>query len=152
MDSAAIERAMRRLAQSSDEPYDPAASDAALERAQRRLEELAETAAQLEATLPDRIGDAIREGIRAESLPLGRQLAETRGLAGQTIRRLERIEGTLLTERHARVDDLALLVELTTSGWQSVDRRLARIEDALTRRDDAVVYRMDERRGEAGSM
>jgi hypothetical protein len=29
------------------------------------------------------------------------------------------------------VDDLALLVDLVASGWQSVNERLARIEEAL---------------------
>ena len=31
-------------------------------------------------------------------------------------------------ERNARLDDLTLLVELISSGWQGVDRRLDRIE------------------------
>ena len=39
----------------------------------------------------------------------------------QVIRRLERIEGDVLAERHARVDDLALLVDLIAAGWKSVD-------------------------------
>ncbi len=64
----------------------------------------------------------------------------------QLIRRLERVEGDLLAERHARVDDLALLVDLVTSGWRGVDRRLDRIEKALERDRGAVVYQMDERR------
>jgi hypothetical protein len=49
----------------------------------------------------------------------------------QLLRRLERLEGDLLAERHARVDDLALLVDLVASGWQSVNERLAKIEEAL---------------------
>ena len=67
-----------------------------------------------------------------------------RGLTNQAIRRLERIEGDILAERHARVDDLALLVDLIASGWRSVDERLAKLEEGLTR-DGAVVYRLDER-------
>jgi hypothetical protein len=67
-----------------------------------------------------------------------------RGLTNQIIRRLERIEGDILTERHARVDDLALLVDLIASGWRSVDERLAKLEEGLTR-DGAVVYRLEER-------
>lgn len=149
MGAAAIERAMRRLAQTSEARYDPAARDVAFERAQAQLESLAEATAALEATLPGRVGEAVREGLRAESLPVARQLAETRGLAGQTLRRLERLEGSILTERHARVDDLALLVDLITSGWRSVDQRLARIEAALARPAEAVVYSMDERRVES---
>ena len=66
-----------------------------------------------------------------------------RGLTNQIIRRLERIEGDILTERHARVDDLALLVDLIASGWRSVEERLAKLEEGLTR-DGAVVYRLDE--------
>jgi len=65
-------------------------------------------------------------------LPVARHIAEIRGLLNQTIRRLERIEGDLLAERHARVDDLALLVDLVSSGWRGVDARLARLERGQT--------------------
>ena len=67
-----------------------------------------------------------------------------RGLTNQVIRRLERIEGDLLTERHARVDDLTLLVDLIASGWRSVEDRLGRLEEGLTR-DGAMVYRLEDR-------
>jgi hypothetical protein len=74
----------------------------------------------------------------------------------QLIRRLERVEADLLTERAARVDDLALLVDLITSGWQGVDTRLSRIEDAVNRLEHgiqenrgAIVYRMEDRRPDA---
>jgi hypothetical protein len=36
-------------------------------------------------------------------------------------------------ERHDRLQDLAVLVELITTGWQGVDRRLARLERITTR-------------------
>jgi hypothetical protein len=72
------------------------------------------------------------------------QLAEVRGLAGQTIRRLERIEGDTLAERHSRVDDLALLVDLISSGWKSVDERLTRIETAVHETSGAIVYRIED--------
>ena len=52
-------------------------------------------------------------------------------MMNQVLRRLERLEGELVAERHARVDDLALLVDLVASGWQSVNERLARIEQGL---------------------
>ena len=61
-------------------------------------------------------------------LPVARHIAEIRGLLNQAIRRLERLEGALLAERHARVDDLALLVDLVSSGWKGVDARLERLE------------------------
>jgi hypothetical protein len=70
----------------------------------------------------------VRDGLRVEVLPVARHIAEIRGLLNQAIRRLERLEGDLLAERHARVDDLALLVDLVTSGWRGVDARLQRLE------------------------
>jgi hypothetical protein len=77
--------------------------------------------------------------------PSARHLAEVRGLTNQVIRRLERIEGDILTERHARVDDLALLVELISSGWRSVEERLDRLEEGLKRDGSAVVYSLEGR-------
>ncbi len=49
----------------------------------------------------------------------------------RAIRQLERIEESIGAERSARVDDLAVLVELISAGWRSVDERLARIEELL---------------------
>ena len=86
------------------------------------------TAAELESSIPAQVGAAVRDGLRTEVLPVGRHIAEIRGLLNQAIRRLERLEGELLAERHARVDDLALLVELVSSGWRGVDARLERLE------------------------
>lgn len=144
MDYGAVERARERLEAAAKDRTEQAQIDAALDRARSQIEQLAELTAQLEASLPAKVGEAVQEGIRAEALPVARQLAEVRGLAGQTIRRLERIEGDNLAERHARVDDLALLVDLITSGWQSVDDRLARLENGLKQGGGAIVYRLEE--------
>jgi hypothetical protein len=126
----AIERATERL-QAARDSASTAATTAALERARTQVEALAETAAELQATLPGRVGDAVREGVRSEAAPVGRQLAEVRGMTAQAIRRLERIEGDLAAERHARVDDLALLVDLVSAGWRNVAERLNGLERAL---------------------
>jgi len=74
------------------------------------------------------------------------------------IRRLEGLEADVLEERHARVDDLALLVELVSSGWKGVDARLARIEaiagrleQGLQENRGAIVYRMEDRRPDAAT-
>jgi hypothetical protein len=144
VDYEAVERARERLEAAAKARTQSADIDAALERARVQIEALAELAAQLESALPARVGEAVQEGIRAEALPVARQLAEVRGLAGQTIRRLERLEGDSLAERNARVDDLALLVDLITSGWQSVDGRLARIEKGLEETAGAIVYRIED--------
>jgi hypothetical protein len=146
MNPGAIERANERLRQAAEGRTEPAAVEAALERARDQVESLAETAAQLEATLPAKVGDAVQDGFREQVLPVARHLAEVRGLSAQLVRRLERIEGDFLAERHARVDDLALLIDLISSGWKTVDERLARIEQALGSGDGAVVYRIDDRR------
>ncbi len=95
---------------------------AALERARLQVEALALTADELQVVLPDAVGSALRDGLREEAAPISRRLAEVKGLANQTIRRLERLETDLLAERHARVDDLALLVELITGQWRGAER------------------------------
>lgn len=131
---------MQRLGEAAETRTDPAVFDSALERARTAVEALAATTAELEAGLPD----AIQEGIRHHFRPSARHLAEVRGLMNQVIRRLERIEGDVLAERNARVDDLALLVDLIAAGWQGVDARIAQLESRL-QREGAVVYRLEDR-------
>ena len=146
MNEDTLSRVQDRLAAAAEERTQAADVDAALERARAQVEQLAELAANLETSLPERVGNAVRDGVRAEALPVARQMAEVRGLAGQTIRRLERLEGQLLAERRARLDDLSLLVDLVSSGWKGVDRRLERIEQGFERGSGAIVYRIEERR------
>jgi hypothetical protein len=149
MDDGAMERAQERVEQRAD----GAALDALLVRAREQVEALAAATAALEESLPGRVQDAVR----AEAQPVGRNLAEIRGLMNQLLRRLSALEGDLLTERSARVDDLALLVDLVSSGWKGVDARLGRIEAVVNRleqhQDDrgAIVYRMEDRRPDAAT-
>jgi hypothetical protein len=131
MDEGILERARARILASRTRDPD---ADAALERARAGVEALAEATAA--------IPEAVREGVRAEAAPVARQLAEVRGLAAQTIRRLERLEGDMLAERNARIDDLALLVELISSGWKAVEEKLA----ALAEPSGATVYSLEQRR------
>jgi outer membrane protein TolC len=133
MDEQARKRAKRRIAEGRAGRADLARFEAALDRSRGQIEALARTAEELESALPDRIGDAVRDGFRREVAPVGRTLAELRGLLNQANRRLERLEQELLAERHARVDDLALLVDLVSSGWQGVDERLRRLEESEAR-------------------
>jgi hypothetical protein len=91
----------------------------------------------------DEIREALRDGLREEAAPISRRLAEVKGLSNNAIRRLERLEATLDAERGARVDDLALLVDLLTEGWRAMNARLERIEALLQREDQgAAVYRL----------
>jgi hypothetical protein len=154
MDRDSIERARMRLADSGDGRPNDAALEALLERARSGLEALAVTTAELEAGIPERLDTALQKGLREEVLPVARHLAEVRGLSGQTIRRLERLQGDLLAERTARVEDLALLVDLISSGWRGVERRLDRLERILDRLERALedrapagVYRIERKPG-----
>lgn len=89
------------------------------------------------------IREALRDGLREEAAPISRRLAEVKGLSNNAIRRLERIESTLDAERGARVDDLALLVDLLTEGWRAMNARLERIETLLQHEPaGAEVYRL----------
>lgn len=150
MDRDALERARTRLAEAREERPNRLDLEAALERAESALDGLARTAAELEATVPERLGSAIGEGMRAEVVPVARQIAEVRGLTGQVVRRLEGLQAEIAAERRERLDDLALLVELIGSGWRGVERRLDRaerihdrIERTLEERPGAALYRID---------
>jgi hypothetical protein len=87
----------------------------------------------------DDVREALREGLREEAAPISRRLAEVKGLSNGTIRRLDDLQRTLDSERNARLDDLALLVELLTEGWRSLNARLDRIEAAIEARQENVV-------------
>ena len=154
MDRDALERARRRLAEAREEGPSPADLEAALERAETALDALAQTAAELEAVVPERLGAALEESMRAEVVPVARNLAEVRGLSVQLVRRLERLQAQAAAERKERLEDLALLVDLIASGWRGVERRLDRTERVLDRidrgleeRPGAAVYRLDSRPG-----
>jgi hypothetical protein len=153
VDREALDRARGRIAEARAGTPDGATLAAALEQARTALDELAVRAAELEASVPERLGVAIENGIRTEVIPVARNLAEVRGLSGQTIRRLERLQGDVTAERRARVEDLALLVELVSSGWRAVERRLDRLERSFDRLEQTVedrrpvaeVYRLEDR-------
>jgi hypothetical protein len=154
MDESAIERAKERVGQRAE----AVALDEVLERTRAELEALTTVASAAAAGLPDRVGTALEEGLREQVRPVGRNLAEIRGLMNQVIRRLERLESDAVGDRHARIDDLALLVDLISSGWKSVDARLGRLEALVTRlenglqeRGGAIVYRIEDRRPDAAN-
>jgi hypothetical protein len=72
------------------------------------------------------------------------------------LQRLEQVSGEVESERRERTEDVALLTELVTTGWRSVDRRLARLEQIVARieagrnaRREAHLYRLDDPAGQA---
>ena len=128
--SPAMDDALQRALDRGPRPASPDL-DATLQRARDQVAALAATTAELEASLPARVGEAVHDGIRAEVLPVARHIAEVRGLLNQLIRRVEGIETDLLAERHARVDDLGVLVDLIAAGFKGMEARLVRIEQKL---------------------
>ena len=155
MDESAVERAKERIEQRAD----ATALDAVLERTRTELESLAAAAEAAASTLPERVEGAVQEGLRDQVVPVARNLAEIRGLMNQLLRRFETLESDALADRNARVDDLALLVDLVSTGWHGVDARLARLESVVSRieqgfeghRGGAIVYRMEDRRPDAAT-
>jgi hypothetical protein len=116
MNGEALQRAQERIERAASTRVAPAELDAALERARDQVAALAATTAELEASMPGRVGDAVKDGIRTEVLPVARHIAEVRGLLNQLIRRIEGI---------------SLLVDLIAAGFQGVEQRLDRIEAKL---------------------
>ncbi len=92
----------------------------------------------------DEIRDAIRTGLqdslREQAGPLNRRVVELRGVANGTIRRLESLQADVSAEREARVDDLAVLVDLLAAGFRGVNARLDRLEEALATRPSASIH------------
>ena len=131
MDEQVLERARQRVAEARTDGVAQARLDAALERARAEVMRLAQVADELESSLPKQVGIAVRDGIAREVVPVSRSLAEIRGGVNQALRRLERLEQELLAERSARIDDLAILVDLVSAGWSGVDRRLRQLEQGI---------------------
>jgi hypothetical protein len=134
MDEQVLERAKSRIAEARSTAEmgrcrnEEGRFEVALRRSREEVEALGAAALALENALPERVAEAVQEGLRREVLPVARNLGEIRGLLNNAIGRLERLEQELIAERNARLDDLTLLVDLISSGWQGVDRRLERLE------------------------
>jgi hypothetical protein len=95
---------------------------------QQLLERFAETAAELEARLPEGVGSIVYEALRIEVRPVTDQLAQMATIIERLLDRAEHTDRGIELERKERLDDVALITELITTGWRTVDRRLARVE------------------------
>lgn len=110
--------------------------------------------AELEASLPEGVGTVVYEALRVEVRPVAQHVAELGALFERMLQRLETVSGEVGSERRERAEDVALLTELITTGWRSVDRRLARLEQIVARieagrnaRREARLYRLDDAAG-----
>ena len=101
------------------------------------LQRFRDTAAELETTLPEGVGSVVYEALRVEIRP-GRPARRRAGaLFDRMLTRLDEVSTSVEDERRDRLEDVALLTELVTSGWRSVDRRLARLEKIVARIESA---------------
>ena len=126
-----------------------ASSDELLQRFQA-------TADELEATLPEGVGSIVHEALRIEIRPVAQHVAELGALFERLLGRIDEVSTSVEDERRDRLEDVALLTELLTSGWRSVDRRLARLEKIVARIEagrnpgrDSRLYRIDDPPGGA---
>jgi hypothetical protein len=120
-------------------------------RHEELLERFTQAAAELQASLPQGVSSVVYEALRVEVRPVAQDLAELGALFEEMLRRLEQVGSEVGAERRERVEDVALLTELVTTGWRTVDRRLARLEQILSRLEErpsgklaARVIRLEE--------
>lgn len=125
-------------------------------RTDELLERFQATAAELEAALPMEVGSVVYEALRVEVRPVAQHVAELSALFEQLLARLDEVNVSVGDERRDRLQDVALITELITSGWRSVDRRLARLEQIVARvesgrnrRREGRLYRLDDTAGSA---
>lgn len=124
-------------------------------RAPEILPALSRTGLGLGETMPVDVGTTVHDVLRGEVRPVADQVAELGALFQRMLERLEAVGDDVERERRDRLEDVALLTELVTSGWRSVDRRLARLETVVARieagrtngRRDARLYRVDDAAG-----
>jgi hypothetical protein len=99
------------------------------------IESITHATAGLEARLPEGVGNVVYEAVRVEVEPVTRHMDKMGVLVEQLGRVIERIDSSVLSERQARLEDLKLLTDLIVTGWQTVDRRLGRVERMLERHE-----------------
>jgi hypothetical protein len=115
----------------------PATTSKDVERREDELlERFSAAAAELEATLPQGVSSVVYEALRVEVRPVAQHVAEMGSLFEHMLGRLERVGTDVESERRDRLEDVALLAELITTGWRGVDRRLARLEHMIARLEE----------------
>lgn len=137
----------------------PAQASTSVERRNDELlERFAQAAAELEASLPQGVSSVVYEALRVEVRPVAQHVAEMGALFEQMIRRLEQVGSEVGNERRDRLEDLALLTDLISSGWRGVDRRLGRLERMIERLEakqngesPGRVIRLEEHQGRTPS-
>jgi hypothetical protein len=112
-------------------PQPPTIEETVTSAREQLMESISRATAELEQRLPEGVGSVVYEAIRVEVEPVARHMGQM-GMLIEELRRVsDRIENNVLSERQNRLDDIKLLTDLIVTGWQTVDRRLARVEHML---------------------
>ena len=132
----AREAALRRigeLRQRSVGASEPAGPDlrTLLARSERHVDELRRSASELAAILPTRVEAAVARALGEDEGGLGRRIDQVLEHTGQLSSAVERVEGDLLAERMARVEDLEVLVELVSGGLTALRAELRSMRSDL---------------------
>jgi hypothetical protein len=131
----AREAALRRigeLRQRGAAASEPAGPDlrTLLARSERHVDELRRSASELAAILPTRVEAAVARALGEDEGGLGRRLDQVVDQTSGLSAAVARVEGDLLAERMARVEDLEVLVDLVSGGLTALraDLRAVRTE------------------------
>jgi hypothetical protein len=132
----AREAALRRISelrQRSAAPIEPTGPDlrTLLARSERHVDELRRSASELAAILPTRVEAAVARALGEDEGGLGRRLDHVVDQSGRLNAAIERVEGDLLAERMARVEDLEVLVGLVSGGLTALRAELRAVRREL---------------------
>jgi len=132
----AREAALRRIGElrqrgvAASEPVGPDLRTL-LARSERHVDELRRSASELAAILPTRVEAAVARALGEDEGGLGRRLDHVVGQSDRLNAAIERVEGDLLAERMARVEDLEVLVGLVSGGLTSLRAELRAVRREL---------------------
>jgi hypothetical protein len=114
----------------------PAVEAGAIEDAFARAQEqllasLSRAAAELEASLPQRVSGAMHAELRLKIKPVARRVEELGALLEGLARTVDEVRAEVAAVRRERLDDLKLLLDAVETGWRTIDGRLGRVEGLL---------------------
>jgi hypothetical protein len=98
---------------------------------QELLETLSHATAELEASLPQGVVNVVYEALHVEVQPVTERMHHMGVVFEELTQVVRQLDSHVDAERRERFEDLKLVVELVATGWQTVDRRLGRIEQIL---------------------
>lgn len=108
-----------------------AIEDAVASAREELLASFNQAAAELRASLPQGVSGAVHDALRARIKPLAQRMEELDALLEGLVGTLEEVKGDVAAVRRERLDNLKLLLESIETSWQTVDRRLGRVERML---------------------